>query len=72
LQRLLREMPDLAADLDVPARGSAHAPSRKASLLLSFRGAAKGREPGIHNHKPAEYGFRVRSLRERPGMTVEY
>jgi error-prone DNA polymerase len=30
LQRLLREMPELAADLDVPARGSAHAPSRKA------------------------------------------
>jgi len=30
LQRLLREMPELAADLDVPARGSAHTPSRKA------------------------------------------
>src|SRR4029079_12909133 len=30
LQRLLREMPELAADLDVPARGSAHSPSRKA------------------------------------------
>jgi error-prone DNA polymerase len=30
LERLMREMPDLAADLDTTARGSAHAPSRKA------------------------------------------
>ena len=29
LERLMREMPDLAADLDTPARGSAHAPSRR-------------------------------------------
>jgi error-prone DNA polymerase len=32
LARLLREMPELAADLDVPARGSAHAPSKRAAL----------------------------------------
>lgn len=30
LERLMREVPELAADLDTPARGSAHAPSRKA------------------------------------------
>ena len=32
LVQLMREMPELAADLDTPARGSAHAPSRKAGL----------------------------------------
>jgi len=31
LARLMREMPDLAGDLNVPARGSAHAPTRRAS-----------------------------------------
>jgi error-prone DNA polymerase len=31
LVALMREMPELAADLDVPARGSAHAPTKKAS-----------------------------------------
>ena len=30
LVRLMREMPELAADLDVPAPGSAHAPTRRA------------------------------------------
>ncbi len=30
LVRLMREMPELAGDLDVPARGSAHAPNRRA------------------------------------------
>jgi error-prone DNA polymerase len=30
LARLMREMPELASDLDVTARGSAHAPNRKA------------------------------------------
>ena len=30
LERLMHEVPELAADLDTPARGSAHAPSRKA------------------------------------------
>jgi error-prone DNA polymerase len=30
LTALLAEMPELAADLDVPARGSAHAPTRRA------------------------------------------
>jgi len=29
LMRLMREMPELAADLDAPARGSAHAPTRR-------------------------------------------
>ena len=29
-ERLVRDVPELAADLDTPARGSAHAPSRKA------------------------------------------
>jgi len=36
----------------------------------SFRGAAEGREPGIHNPGASEYGFRVRELRSRPGMTA--
>jgi error-prone DNA polymerase len=31
LVRLMREMPELAGDLDVSARGSAHAPTRRAS-----------------------------------------
>jgi error-prone DNA polymerase len=31
LVRLMREMPELASDLDVPAPGSAHAPTRRAS-----------------------------------------
>jgi error-prone DNA polymerase len=31
LVRLVREIPELAADLDVPARGSAHAPTRRAA-----------------------------------------
>ena len=31
--------------------------------------AAEGREPGIHNPGAAEYGFRARELRSRPGMT---
>jgi len=31
LVRLMREIPDLAGDLDVPARGSAHAPTRRAN-----------------------------------------
>ena len=30
LVRLMREMPELISDLDVPARGSAHAPTKKA------------------------------------------
>jgi len=30
LVSLMREMPELAGDLDVSARGSAHAPTRKA------------------------------------------
>jgi len=30
LIRLMQEMPDLASDLDVSARGSAHAPTRRA------------------------------------------
>jgi error-prone DNA polymerase len=29
LLRLMREMPELVSDLDVPARGSAHAPTRR-------------------------------------------
>jgi DNA polymerase III alpha subunit len=37
LMRLLREMPELAADLDVPARGSAHAPSKRAALSPESR-----------------------------------
>ena len=31
LVKLMREMPELAGDLDVPARGSAHAPNRRAT-----------------------------------------
>jgi hypothetical protein len=30
-----------------------------AHKLPSFRGAAEGREPGIHKLRPLEYGFRV-------------
>jgi error-prone DNA polymerase len=37
LTRLIRDMPELAADLDVPARGSAHAPSRRAALSPGSR-----------------------------------
>jgi len=40
LLRLLREMPELAADLDVSAPGSAHAPTRQSHL--SFRHAPPG------------------------------
>jgi error-prone DNA polymerase len=32
LARLLQEMPELISDLDVPARGSAHSPTRRAAL----------------------------------------
>jgi error-prone DNA polymerase len=34
LTRLMREMPELIADLDVPARGSAHTPTRKANAPI--------------------------------------
>ena len=37
-----------------------------------FRSAAEGREHGIHIPSAAEYGFWVRSLRSRPGMTRGY
>ena len=37
LLRLMREMPELAADLDVPAPGSAHAPTRHAECHLLLR-----------------------------------
>jgi hypothetical protein len=37
---LLADMPELAQDLDVPARGSAHAPSRRGGTK-----AAAGRRP---------------------------
>ncbi len=35
LLRLMREMPELAADLDVPAPGSAHAPTRHATATAA-------------------------------------
>ena len=41
LARLMREMPELAADLDVPARGSAHAPTKRASLSPASRRPAR-------------------------------
>ena len=37
LVKLMREMPELAGDLDVPARGSAHAPTRHAIAALPRR-----------------------------------
>ena len=40
LLRLMREMPELVADLDVPAPGSAHAPTRHATRLLRHHLAA--------------------------------
>src|SRR5581483_3260202 len=44
-------------------------PGRSRRNNWSFRGAAAGREPGLHKPGAAEYGFRARSLRSRPGMT---
>ena len=53
------------------------------SAMLSFRGAAEGREPEIHNPCAAAYGFRVRSrslpsgrasrgpVGSRPGLTAK-
>src|SRR6185312_15851399 len=42
---------------------------------LSFRGAPKARTRNLYsaasNHRHRGYGFRARSLRSRPGMTVE-
>jgi error-prone DNA polymerase len=35
LLRLMREMPELASDLDVPARGSAHTPTRRQGSAVS-------------------------------------
>ncbi|MEJ2434264.1 MAG: OB-fold nucleic acid binding domain-containing protein, partial [Pseudolabrys sp.] len=35
LMALMREMSELASDLDVPARGSAHAPTRQGSVIRS-------------------------------------
>ena len=40
---------------------SAGATTALSIRFLSFRGAASGREPGIHSPGAAEYGFRVRS-----------
>ena len=39
--RLLREIPELAADLDVPARGSAHAPSKRARSNPASRSSSR-------------------------------
>ena len=39
--RLLREIPELAADLDVPARGSAHAPSKRAAINPASRSSGR-------------------------------
>src|SRR5947209_7355730 len=49
-----------------------HAPSRalhKNSEKHRHSGAPRSGEPGIHEHQPLEYGFRVPSLRSGPGMT---
>ena len=35
LAKLMQDMPELASDLDVPARGSAHAPNRHAGLVTN-------------------------------------
>ena len=57
LLRLMREMPELAADLDVTAPGSAHTPTRQTH---------RRRGPGLHNPSAAGYGFRVRELTLAP------
>jgi error-prone DNA polymerase len=41
LLRLMREMPELVADLDVPAPGSAHAPTRHATATAAPRRRAR-------------------------------
>ena len=41
-----------------------------AQKVPSFRDAAEGREPGIHEHPPLEYGFRVR--RRAPPRNDEF
>src|SRR5437879_5876202 len=38
--------------------------------LTRHSGAPRGGEPGIHEHKPLEYGFRAPSLRSGHGMTI--
>ncbi len=57
LVRLMREMPELAADLDVPAPGSAHAPTKSFS---SFRDAPKARARNPIIPVLRRIGFRVR------------
>jgi DNA-directed DNA polymerase III PolC len=49
LVRLMREMPELAGDLDVSARGSAHAPTRRAiAAPLRRVQHSRGRPPAHH------------------------
>ena len=55
-----------AREMMTPGGGAGFADAMIHSVIP---GAAEGREPGIHISNAAEYGFRVRSLRSRPGMT---
>ena len=48
LLRLMREMPELAGDLDVPARGSAHAPNRHAGIVSTEPPTAAPRRRARH------------------------
>jgi error-prone DNA polymerase len=43
LARLMHEMPELASDLDVTARGSAHAPNRKGTAVPALSAAQRRR-----------------------------
>jgi len=46
--------------------------SPTASLIKASRsGAPRSGEPGTHDHDAGGYGFRVRVLRTRPGMTPQ-
>jgi hypothetical protein len=38
--------------------------------IACHSGAPRSGEPGIHEHRPLEYGFRVPKLRSGPGMTA--
>jgi hypothetical protein len=48
----------------MPANNSRHSGARHERVF-----DARWREPGIHNPGAADYGFRVRALNARPGMT---
>jgi hypothetical protein len=67
--RLTELRQDQVDSIGVPVAG----PFKRDHTVLgfpSFRRAALDREPAIRNPSAAEYGFRVRELRSRRGMTI--